>query len=361
MIDGSAAHRDFEQSIVLTAPARLHFGLLEISSGEPHQFGGLGVSIAQPQVRCRLDWRNRASPDDSTLVVADDSMSRLRIERAMETFRLMELALDGRITTAGKISVEAAIPSHQGLGSGTQLNGSVATLFVAKSVFESGLPHRTTADQVWQRYFGDEHIDTNDLVHALARSSGRGLRSFVGLGTHLYGGLIVDHGLHRTNEPRRTIQRYAVPNWHVVLVRSDEHGTISGEREKDYFSQCESPNRHKDRMLGLIQAGIVPAVEASDFVSFCEAVYEFGYLGGLVFEPVQGGPFRNQGVEAIVKWLRGLGYCGVGQSSWGPTVYTIVETVDEANWLISKIQTDEPKLNVAQTQLSNSGATVVHK
>ena len=50
---------------------------------------------------------------------------------------------------------------------------------------------------------------------------------------------------------------------------------------------------------------------------------------------MQGGIYSCPATAELVQWLRGRGVRGVGQSSWGPTVFAMAGDADEATALIA--------------------------
>ena len=73
-----------------------------------------------------------------------------------------------------------------------------------------------------------------------------------------------------------------------------------------------------------------PAAEAGDFARFSRSVYRFGYQAGLCFAGRQGGAFASQRIAELVEAARNLGVEGVGQSSWGPTVFALLANEEAA-------------------------------
>ena len=90
------------------------------------------------------------------------------------------------------------------------------------------------------------------------------------------------------------------------------------------------------------------------------SVYRYGRAAGLCFAAVQGGPYNGPHVTQLVDEIQSLGYTGVGQSSWGPTVFCVVEDQTAAerlqHELLSRRRT-EP-LEIVITPADNRGAVV---
>ena len=66
-------------------------------------------------------------------------------------------------------------------------------------------------------------------------------------------------------------------------------------------------------------------------------MYRFGRRAGLCYAAVQGGPYGSPRVEMLVERIRSFGVAGVGQSSWGPTIYATCRDQTEADWLIDQL------------------------
>jgi beta-RFAP synthase len=70
---------------------------------------------------------------------------------------------------------------------------------------------------------------------------------------------------------------------------------------------------------------LLPALIEKDLESFGEALSSIQILTGNYFSCVQGGTFVNKEVTDILAVIKNLGAHGVGQSSWGPAAYGVVE------------------------------------
>jgi predicted sugar kinase len=115
-------------------------------------------------------------------------------------------------------------------------------------------------------------------------------------------------------------------------------------------------------MLELIDDEIVPAVTTADFPRYADALARFGRLGGQLFQSVQGGLFRDPQVEAWIELLERRGYLATAQSSWGPTLFAVVPSQQQAlammDWLP---KAGGPPAQFHLTSFCNHGAMLSHR
>jgi predicted sugar kinase len=85
-------------------------------------------------------------------------------------------------------------------------------------------------------------------------------------------------------------------------------------------------------------------------------VYRFGHAAGQCFAAVQGGPYASDFAERLVNRIRRLGVEGVGQSSWGPTVFAVTQHHADAQSLIESLEAHyEQSLHFIISKPDNSG------
>jgi beta-RFAP synthase len=208
------------------------------------------------------------------------------------------------------------LPAHAGLGSGTQL-----ALAVARSIAES------------------YELDMD--AAALARAVGRARRSAIGTWTFAGGGLVVEGGRRRDgDDPGPLVARVAFPeSWRCVLAVPHANTDISGMREVEAFAQLPPPPDHEvSRIAHLVLMALLPAVVEDDIEAFGSALTEIQEITGRWFAPVQGGTFAPGPTEDLIVRMRQWGAFGVGQSSWGPTVYGVVSGEDAAVRLAGRVR-----------------------
>lgn len=277
----------------LRAGSRLHLGLLQVPGAGVREggrsFGGVGLMIEQPgltvEVRAASSWSSEGPHAERALAVARQSA---------------ELTGESRPLA---IRVVQAAPEHVGLGTGTQLSLAVATAV--------------------RRSLGD---NPDPLV--VAAEIGRGLRSGIGVHGFCRGGLLVDGG--KGSEEHRVaplVARHDFPEeWSILLATPTTQAGLAGERERAAFAQLEStPTAETGALCRLVLLGMLPALVERDLPAFGEAVFEFNRRAGLLFKASQGGEYGSPEGTSLVRELRGLGIAGVGQSSWGPTIFAIAE------------------------------------
>ncbi len=88
-----------------------------------------------------------------------------------------------------------------------------------------------------------------------------------------------------------------------------------------------------DAQCRLALLGMLPALAEGDLDGFGEALFDFNARAGEVFAPVQGGIYASPEVADLVAFIRSRGVRGVGQSSWGPTVFAVVASENAAREL----------------------------
>jgi predicted sugar kinase len=143
-------------------------------------------------------------------------------------------------------------------------------------------------------------------------------------------------------------------------VHSPEQGGLSGKSESEAFRALPpAPAATTERLQQLAVEQIFPAGQRADIKEFGEAVYEYGRLAGECFAPVQGGPYASRSIAECVQRIRELGVAGVGQSSWGPTIFAITENLEQAEPLVQSLEQRLPSnYSFEITAPDNRGALV---
>jgi len=281
--------------IAVSAPARLHFGMLDPVGLGPRRFGGFGVGVQWPRVLVSVravsgrEVRARGPQAERAATFARQARAALGVRGGLE------------------VVVREAIPAHQGLGSGTKL-----ALAIARAVSELA---GAGADPA-----------------LLAQASGRGMRSSVGCWTFDAPGLVVEAGV-RGGEIGPLIARVPMPAaWRCVLALPRGGEGLSGEAEERFFARCEALPRHEPPVARLLLTALLPGLQRGDIEEFGVALSAIQREIGAIFAARQGGIFHPCS-SGVVRALEALGARAVGQSSWGPTVYAIAESPERATAL----------------------------
>jgi beta-RFAP synthase len=111
----------------------------------------------------------------------------------------------------------------------------------------------------------------------------------------------------------------------VVAVPRAAPGISGTEEEAAFASLPAPPERDVDRVAHLVLMALLPALADADLATFGRALTEIQEITGCWFESVQGGVYARGPSEALVRLMPAWGAAGVGQSSWGPAVYGIVD------------------------------------
>jgi beta-ribofuranosylaminobenzene 5'-phosphate synthase len=292
----------------VVAPARLHFGLLRTS---PHpvtgHFGGCGLMIDEPQTIVN------AHPSNTWSATGPDA------ERA--------LAFAQRVTTqCHLIVVEQVPPAHCGLGSGTAL-----ALAVGKAV----APHLPTPE--------------------IARLTGRGGRSRVGLTGFDTGGFVFEH-----SENDNALSLEWPDAWKILILVPEVTPMWHGHTETEAFQRLrESPSDDGfQQELHTLLRSLVLHVMHQAYKPFCDVLYKYNHLSGGLFASVQGGNYAHPLIASLIDELRLMGIVGVGQSSWGPGVFAICESEAQAQEVFAAIEPFTPWRYRTITTGANDGAVI---
>jgi predicted sugar kinase len=104
---------------------------------------------------------------------------------------------------------------------------------------------------------------------------------------------------------------------------------------------------------------MLPALQEGDVEAFGEALFDFNARAGEVFVPVQGGIYASPEVADLVAFIRSRGVRGVGQSSWGPTVFAVVGSEAEGLELARALRLEFGEtLHVLVTRAADRGAVL---
>jgi beta-ribofuranosylaminobenzene 5'-phosphate synthase len=286
----------------VSAPARLHFGLFDLSGDLGRIDGGAGVAISEPRVVVQartVPGGARPPPEIATLahVLAD----RLRIDLS-------------RV----ELSVARGLPAHVGLGSHTSLALAVGTAMTRTA----GLA-----------------LDPAEV----AAAASRGGTSAIGVHVFRRGGLVVDGG-HSFGEegekraPRPScacrapvaplLARYDVPaGWRFAVVIPRALQGASGPAEVSLFEESfPLPPSETGLVCRHVLLGLMPGAASSDLELVGRSIGALQRLGfkrrELALQP--------KPVVDLLDVMVQAGGAGAGLSSFGPTVFALAASDDRA-------------------------------
>ena len=280
---------------IVQAGARLHLGFLDLNGGCGRRYGSIGVTLERPT--CTVE----AAPGPGGASLAPLEPVRSILER-------LDLA-DAPLA----VRLVETIPVHAGFGAGTQVALAVA-LAASRA---AGRPA---------------------TIRDLARQLGRGQRSGIGVAAFERGGLVIDAGhpapegerarADETDgpEPPPVIFQHPLPDdWRFVLATPRAAPGLSGPSEARAFVSLPPMDAEQvGRICRLTLMQVAPATLTGDIGTFGAAITEIQAVVGEYFAPHQGGRFATETGCLATELALARGAHGVGQSSWGPTVFALV-------------------------------------
>lgn len=305
----------------LTVGSRLHFGLMAFDSAES-AFGGVGMMIQRPQLEVHASFATQFTTTGP-------------LAARIDTFARLWKSATSLPLPAVRLGSKGNLQDHVGLGCGTQLGLAVGTLL--SKLADYPLPDLPT----------------------LAGTVDRAKRSAIGCYGFLQGGFLFETG-HRQDQFPELAYQCAMPDeWRVVLAINRQVQGRHGSDEEEGFRQLGPiPNPTTSRLRQMIEEEMIPALEQEDIDRFGEAVYQYGSLAGDCYAKVQGGRYANQTCSDLVQRMRSQGITGVGQSSWGPTIFGICRNAQQAEALCADLRErySEHDLHLEISRPNNQGA-----
>ena len=287
--------------VIVKTPARLHLGLIDMNGDLGRMFGGLGVGIDHPNVIVEAQNSPNFAIKGQEVELANSIAQKFFI-----TYHIPPKA---------SVNVVKAIPSHIGLGSGTQLSIAMAVALAKLFRVRASVPE-------------------------LAVAMGRAKRTAVGTTIFQLGGFVVDGGKNqKTQSFPPLIYRQPFPtNWRfVVVVPKVKDGLSNSEEDHAFQKLSKMPSEDVGQICRLIMLKLLPALVEYDIEAFGEALTKIQVLTGNHFAQAQGGTYSSPAAEECIAFMKKIGSYGVGQSSWGPALYAVVKK-EEANQTLAQVK-----------------------
>ena len=317
--------------VTVSAPARLHLGDLD-----PFALGRFGyapvLAISAPRTIIEAEAAETLAVEGS----AAAEEARTYTQRVMDAFAL----------TGARVTVKATAPRNQGFGSTTQLS-----LAVARAVTKAhGLD-----------------VPLLELVRAVKRTSTGGIYPFQRGGFVVAGGFPVKHGervwlREKPLIPPLIFHADFPEDWRFVLARPlTAPKSPDKEAEEEAFGSLrehEPPAELIHKGYFLLAAKLIPAVLEQDAEAFGTALTGIQMTVGRIYQPVQEQLF-NPASQWLIPLLNRSGALGIGQSSWGPTVYAFTDSPAAAERIARTIKAEaQDRADVTIVSADNTGARI---
>jgi beta-ribofuranosylaminobenzene 5'-phosphate synthase len=316
-------------NIKISSGCRLHLGFLDLNGDLGRLFGSVGVALKHPRtVLTFKPW--------TSLEIVNGNIKRI-------TSMIHKLCDHYSINPEVKITVKESIPEHFGLGSGTQLALALSTgLAMIHGI----------------------KIDMDEFASVM----NRGERSGVGLISFREGGFIIDagrkvgkNGCIESRDPNKMMRKWFPDWWRFLLIMPHLSPGLHGKVESKSINKMLSPAGLSEKICRLTLMKMLPSFLEKDIDTFGSSLTEIDQLTGDAFKDIQGGVYKDPISEKLIKKLQEIGAYGVGQSSWGPTLYGLVKA-NQVSYLNTKIRSYLAKEKIRATVLigepKNQGAEI---
>jgi beta-ribofuranosylaminobenzene 5'-phosphate synthase len=307
--------------VTVTTSARLHMGFFDLSGDIERKFGSLGMSIDKPCTHLEITKSKEA------LIDANCSENVAKIVK--------NIAKSLNVEYKFSLKLLNSIPEHAGLGSGTQMALAIGV----------GL---------------NQLFDMSLSTSQIALHAQRGKRSGIGIAAFEHGGVLLDSGRTKLDEVPKILAREVFPEaWRVILVQDCARAGIHGAEE---FQAFEKLSPAKNSLRDMVFSHMLPALRRADLLAFGAYMQDLQAYNGDYFAPIQGGRFASGEVAEVLNWLQNNGAACVGQSSWGPTGFAILEDQQSADVLQTQAQIafkNKSSISFLCCSAKNTGAIIV--
>ncbi len=295
-------------------------GFIDLSGSLGRHFGSIGVALNN--INTKL-----------TLAIASElQITGCAPKRSEDTLQFFCDTL--KVSTNVHLHFENIIPEHVGLGSGTQLALAIGSALNA--LYNLGLS-----------------------VREIAKISARGARSGIGIGVFEHGGLVVDGGRGVNTVTPPVISHLSIPaDWYFILVFDRRGQGLHGQQELKAFQDLPSfPASQAMQLCYSLLMQALPAVAENELPAFGAVITQLQQAVGEHFAAVQGGIFTSPEVAQVMAQLQQQGAVAIGQTSWGPTGFCVVQGKAVAEKLVTQ-QQHSNHIEYQITQANNNPATI---
>jgi len=299
-------------------------GFIDLSGSLGRHFGSIGVALNEISTRLSV-----TGAEQLTIVGP-------AAQRAKKCVSLLCEAL--HVSDQLNIAIEAAIPEHVGLGSGTQMSLAIGAAL-------------------------NEFYGLGLTVREIAAVTDRGLRSGIGIGVFEQGGLVVDGGRGEKTITPPVLAHMDVPDdWRFILVFDQRGQGLHGQQEIQAFKELPPfPQSEAARLCYLLLMQGLPAVAENDISKFGDVISQLQRSVGEHFSSAQGGVFTSPEVASAMQWLERQGAVAIGQTSWGPTGFCAIDGAQLAESITEQARlkfAHFDKLSFVVASARNSGGEV---
>ena len=283
-------------TVTVTTSARLHMGFFDLKGSTSRTFGSLGLCIDAPCTQIVVTKSAKtaidANCDENVIKIVENFIKIVKVEQNFS------------------LKIMQSIPQHAGLGSGTQMALAIG----------AGL---------------NALFNLNLTVAQIGKLSKRGGRSGIGIAAFEQGGVLVDGGKTSNELPEIALRQVFPDNWRVLLITDSAYTGVHGEVELQAFQSLKPA---QNSLHTMVLDHMMPALQRADLLTFGAYMADLQVYNGDYFAPIQGGRYASNDVANVLLWLQQNGVVCVGQSSWGPTGFAIVESEERANIMLKQLQ-----------------------
>jgi beta-ribofuranosylaminobenzene 5'-phosphate synthase len=153
--------------------------------------------------------------------------------------------------------------------------------------------------------------------------------------------------------------------WRIVVVQDGRERGLAGSDEQSALAALGAmPASHAAAICHEVLMRVLPGAASAEFDIFAVGVSRVQELLGEYFAPVQNGrSYTSAAVGRLMDWVAASAHrAAVGQSSWGPTGFAVVESQGRAEALESAAHTAgliERGLRLRIVAPRNRGAEIV--